>query len=454
MTGKELILKVLKHEETERPGWLPLAGVHAGKLKGYDATQVYTDADKLFEALMEVNKIYTPDGLLLLFDLQLEAEILGCTIKWEVNGPPSVRSHPLGETLDVPTTKITKDSGRMPIVLDVTRRIKKAIGDNTALYGLFCGPYTLASHLRGTQFFRDARQNPNYVKELMDYTAELGIQMANMYMDEGVDVIVPVDPVVSQISPKHFAEFVSEPYKKIFKAIRDRKAYSSFFVCGNATHIIDLMCKTGPDSLSVDENVNLVEAKKITDQNNVAIGGNIPLTTAMLLGNQMDNMKVGIDLIDSINPAKNGKFKNFIVAPGCDMPYATPIENTVALAHSVLHTDKAREMVANYELSTIDIDVELPDYENLKKPMLEAFLLDPDACAACTYIWAVACDAKKHFGDRIDVVEYRYNNHEDIARTKKMAVAQLPSLYLNGELKYSSIIPNLDDLIKEIEEVL
>ena len=100
------------------------------------------------------------------------------------------------------------------------------------------------------------------------------------------------------------------------------------------------------------------------------------------------------------------------------------------------------------------MDVDLPDYEHLEKPLLEAFLLDPDACAACTYMWASACDMKKHFGDKIDVVEYRYNNIPDISRTRKMAVAQLPSLYLNGKMIYSSIIPNPEDLIKQIEEVL
>lgn len=100
------------------------------------------------------------------------------------------------------------------------------------------------------------------------------------------------------------------------------------------------------------------------------------------------------------------------------------------------------------------MDVELPDYTQLKKPLLEAFTLDSTACAACTYMWGVAQEAKKHFGDAIDVVEYRYNTVENIARIKKTGVAQLPSLYLNGQLKYSSIIPHLDDLIREIEEVL
>lgn len=42
------------------------------------------------------------------------------------------------------------------------------------------------------------------------------------------------------------------------------------------------------------------------------------------------------------------------------MPYASPVENAIALSQAVLHTDKAREMVANYELSSMDVDVELP----------------------------------------------------------------------------------------------
>ena len=33
------------------------------------------------------------------------------------------------------------------------KRVKKEIGDDVALYGLICGPFTLASHLRGTDIF-------------------------------------------------------------------------------------------------------------------------------------------------------------------------------------------------------------------------------------------------------------------------------------------------------------
>ena len=76
--GKELLLKVLRHEETNEVPWVPFAGVHAGKLKGYTASEVLKEPDKLFESLMEVKKLYNPDGMPIVFDLQVEAEILGC----------------------------------------------------------------------------------------------------------------------------------------------------------------------------------------------------------------------------------------------------------------------------------------------------------------------------------------------------------------------------------------
>ena len=39
MTGRDLVLRALRHEKTERAPWVPFAGVHAGKLKGYSATE-------------------------------------------------------------------------------------------------------------------------------------------------------------------------------------------------------------------------------------------------------------------------------------------------------------------------------------------------------------------------------------------------------------------------------
>ncbi|MEG0495671.1 MAG: uroporphyrinogen decarboxylase family protein, partial [Eubacterium sp.] len=436
--SKELIFKALNHEVLTEVPWVPFTGVHAGFLKGYTAREVLTDGDKLFESLMEVYKLYTPDGMPVIFDLQIEAEILGCELLWAEDNPPSVMSHPFAGTLKVPCKcKIPKKTdGRIPMVLDVMRRMKEAVGEDTALYGLVCGPVTLASHIRGSEFFMDIIMYPDYVKELVDFCVEVCNAMSNYYIEAGMDIIALVDPIISQISPKSIEELFLEPFKAAFDYIKAKGAKSCFFVCGDATIQMDVMCRTNPDGISIDENVNIIEAKKVTDQYNITMGGNIPLTTTMLFGTQQDNMKYIVDLLDNID------HQNLIISPGCDMPYNIPIENTIACVQAIKHTDDVREMIKNYEAVDTMEDVELPDYDNLDRPLIEVFTLDAATCAACTYMVKSAMLAKEEFGDKVDVVEYKYTVKKDIARTKKMGVEHLPSIYINGKLQWSSIIPS------------
>lgn len=448
VTGKERIYAVLQGKETDKTPWVPFAGVHSGKLKGYSAKEVSQSADKLFESLLEVNRIYKPDGQPVMFDLQIEAEIMGCDLVWAEDAPPTVSSHPLAETPEIPDHIPGPEEGRLAMEIDVMQRMKAAVGDQSALYGLMCGPFTLASHLRGTNIFMDMILDPDYVHRLLSYTTDVAIRLSEYFIDAGMDVIAAVDPLISQISPDHFSEFMHAPFSRLFDAIRARGAYSSFFVCGNATMNIEPMCKTGPDSLSVDENVSLADAKKVTDSYDVVIGGNIPLTSVMLFGNQQDNMKSTVDLIDSVTPGR------LIIAPGCDMPYDIPVENTIAIEQAVHETDSVRDMVKNYESAGLEFTGELPDYAHLERPLIEVFTLDSATCAACTYMMATALDAKEHFGDAIDVIEYKYTSPENIARCGAMGVKQLPSIYINGELTYSSLIPSRDELAAQISKYL
>jgi uroporphyrinogen decarboxylase len=261
-----------------------------------------------------------------------------------------------------------------------------------------------------------------------------------------MDVIAIVDPLVSQISVNHFTQFLHEPFTDLFSHIRENGAFSSFFVCGDATRNIEPMCKTNPDSISVDENVDIVSAKAITERYNIAIGGNIPLTSVMLHGTQQDNMKYVVEMQDRI-----GANRNFIVAPGCDMPYAVPVENVIGAAQAVLQREDTRKMIENYTSATFDIEVALPDYANLQRPLVEVFTLDSATCAACTYMMAAADIAKAHFGEAIDLFEYKFTEKVNIARCIKMGVKNLPSIYINGKLAFSSLIPSREELQTAIE---
>ena len=79
-------------------------------------------------------------------------------------------------------------------------------------------------------------------------------------------------------------------------------------------------------------------------------------------------------------------------------------------------------MIENYTAVVDDIDVEIPDYANLDKVLIELFTLDPDQCAACTYMVNSVEDIYDEIKDIADYKVYRYYIREDIARTRKMAL--------------------------------
>lgn len=447
-SGRDLLLATMQHENTMRVPWVPFAGIHSGKLAGYKGIEIFKDGHKLLESLLAVHEVYKPDGQPVMFDLQVEAEILGCQLLWSENAPPSVASHPLAGTLEVPTHLPEKSQGRLPLILEVMQKFKGEVGDNTALFGLVTGPFTLASHLRGTDIFLDFVDHEDFLFDLLRYTTQVCKRMTDFYIDAGMDVLAIVDPLVSQISPRHFEHLLSKHLTELFAYIRQSGTSSSFFVCGDATKNIEVMCRTAPDCIAIDENINMAKAKRITDQYNIALSGNIPLTRHMLLGAPEDNMKYVLELLDTLS------HRNLIISPGCDMPYDVPIENAVSVMQALHDPDKARAMLVDYQAAEISTNVQLPDYDKLTRPLLEVFTIDSETCPACGYMVSAAKRAVQELDGKVDLVEYKITKPENISRLKKMGIKNLPCMVINGQVKYSSVIPNNRELLESIQRVM
>ncbi len=447
MNGKQLIMEVLKGNKVERCPWVPYTGSQIANLKGYTAQEMFQNADKLYECCIEAETQYKPDGMTPMFDLQVEAEILGCELAWYDNTPPTVCSHILADEFVIPTKKIAKTDGRLPLILDVMKRFKAAKPD-IAMYGLVCGPFTLASHLRGTNIFMDMYDNEDSVKALVNYCAEVVQDVAEYYIEAGCDIIAAVDPLVSQISPDMFETFLTEPYTKFFNFVRSKGAPSSFFVCGDATKNITPMCETHPDCIAIDENVSIVDAKKITDSYGITISGNLQLTITMLLGTQQDNQKEALELMDKMGTER------FILAPGCDVPFDAPAANLVGVGEAVRNPEVVRKALESYVAVENLPEIEMPDYDSLDYVLLEAVTIDSKTCAACGYMVAAAEAAAKEYGDKVKVVERSIMFPESLSFMKKVGLTNLPSLLVHGEVRHVSLIPPVEKLKEEIDEVL
>ena len=450
MDGLELIKAAMHRQEVARTPWVPFVGAHAGKLLGVDAETYFKSEQHIVDGAALAIKKYKPDGIPVTFDLQIEAEVLGCQIKWSKDNPPAVVSHPLADgSLTLEDLKVPcRCKGRIATVMNAAVKIKENNPD-VALYGLITGPFTLALHLMGTDIFMKLFEDPDYVGKVMDYCTQVGKAMSDYYIEAGCDVIAVVDPMVSQIDPLSFEMFVGPYCKEVFKHIRDCGALSSFFVCGNATQNIEAMCKCEPDNISIDENIPLDFLKEQCDKYNISFGGNMKLTSVLLIGTPEESKFEALACMDI------GGKKGFILAPGCDLPMDTPVENLEAVAEIVHDTYQQDVLRAKGQVAK---NVELLDLKNYfvnEKVKIDIITLDSASCAPCQYmVQAVKLAVEEIDSKNVEYVEHKIKNEEGIQMMMSLGVRNLPTICIDGKVEFISIIPPKTELVKCIKKHL
>ncbi|MCX7826053.1 MAG: uroporphyrinogen decarboxylase family protein [Verrucomicrobiae bacterium] len=448
MNRRDLLLKALRNEPTPRPAWVPFVGVHGAKLIGKTARDYLRSSELIVAGLRRANELYLPDGLPVVFDLQLEAEVLGCELGWSDQTPPSVRSHPLEQGRSLASLPVFDASkGRFPMVMDALRALKKEIGNDVAIYGLLCGPFTLALHLMGNDIFLQMFDHPDYVKGVIGFCASVAQKVAQAYLDNGADVIAVVDPMTSQISPEHFDLFVTPAVNQTFDFVRDRKALSSLFVCGDATRNLEAMCRTDCDNISIDENIALERIRDYTRGRNKSFGGNLKLTSVLLLGDEEDAQ------LDAIRCIDVGGGCGFVLAPGCALPFNTPEKNLAAVA-TMVHDGYRREVARRTIIAKAAehaAEAPLPDYAAEPHVTIDVITLDSASCAPCQYMMEAVYRATKRLSQPVIVKEHRITSREGISTMTRLGVKNIPTICLDGAVAFSSIIPDQNTLVAAIE---
>ena len=446
MTGREIIRKSFRLESVPRIPWIPFVGIHGGDLIGVSSEEYLRSSDNIVKGIDKAVELYKPDGIPVTFDLQIEAEALGCLMAWSDQNPPAVISHPLSGDKTLNDLKIPgPGDGRIGIIIEAARKIRDKHPD-LALYGLVTGPFTLALHLVGTDIFLKMFEDEQGVKELMDFTKEVGKAMSRYLFEAGCDVIAVVDPMTSQIGPDQFRQFITTPVTDIFAYIKKNKGLSSFFVCGYAQQNIEAMCECKPDNISIDENIPLDWVRDICLDRNISFGGNLKLTVVLLMGSPEDCQKHALECMEL------GGTKGYILAPGCDLPLKTPVDNLKAIA-SVVHDSYTRDVVRAMEKKPEEFLLpDMKDYGKADKVIVDVITLDSESCAPCQYMVESVRRVAPEFEGIVEWREHSIKKLDAVNFMSALMVKNIPTICIDGKIAFVSKIPPKHELIRAIQE--
>jgi uroporphyrinogen decarboxylase len=445
MTGKDLIIKAFHLEEVERVPWVPFVGIHGARLLDVPGDEYLRSAGLISRGASQAVQLYQPDGLPVTFDLQIEAEALGCQLAWSPENPPAVVSHPLSEGKNLADLSVPgKEEARIKMVLEAAGNIRKA-HPGLALYGLVTGPFTLALHLMGTDIFLKMFEDEIHVKEVLDFTKCVAMAMAGYYLEAGCDIIAVVDPMTSQIGPDQFSQFITAPVTQLFEHIRSKGGLGSFFVCGYAQQNIEVMCDCQPDNVSIDENIPLDYVRDICLDRGISFGGNLKLTVVLLMGGPEDCQEHALEAMEM------GGRKGFILAPGCDLPMATPEENLAAITELV-HDPYKQDVVRAMERNKMDLILpDMKDYGQADRVVVDIITLDSESCAPCQYMVEAVKRVVPEFEGIVEWREHSIKQLDAVSFMSALMVKNLPTICIDGKIVFVSKIPPRHELIAAIQ---
>jgi len=189
--SREVVKDLLQGIAPPRPLFLPIVFSHGARIENLLLPAFLANPTKITNALRQIRSHLRSDGVTCYFDPFLELEALGGVLDWDECGRPSVRwpTNPhrgeLPEGLCSPDELPTR--GRVPVAVEVIRRMKSLLRDECVLFAGITGPFTLAARLEQLDGNSLAEIKPS--NEAVEFASSAIAPIATAFLEAGANMI-------------------------------------------------------------------------------------------------------------------------------------------------------------------------------------------------------------------------------------------------------------------------
>ena len=300
----------------------PMIGL---KVKDY-----YFSSQKMLELEQYIYDTFHSDGAGLSTTLRGMAEAMGSKIRYFDHNIAQLEEPALASLDEVDKAKLVDvdRDGRLPIILEGLRMVKKELGDKVPVSGTVTGPFTIAAMVVGTEkLLIGMIKKPDKVKQLMEVITENNERYIARMLEMGVGVGF-ADPVstTSLLRVKQYKEFSLPYFQHNVDFIKKNGGGCGLHICGGSRKLWETLNETGIGCFGLDNIEDLEEAKEVLGPH-MAIQGNVPPVDVIRLGTPQDVLRSSKECIRKAWDSPNG----FTLTSGCQTPMDTPAENLQAL---------------------------------------------------------------------------------------------------------------------------
>lgn len=317
---KEISKKFCLNNNRSEPRFAPLICSFAAKLQQISVKNMLTNSTKLANSLLNAQKLFGYDAIFCIVDATLEAEACGCDIIWETEDEmPRVGSHPLGEGrgLSQPPLSDIEGRGRIPVVIEATKRLKMVMGNRVDIIGVLTGPLTLSGHLYGDLFVDRLKNDFSEVYEVVRYANTIAIRLCKAYCERKVDGILIYDRMISELPPE-LLKVVRPFYRTLINVANYYNVYVLIFAGLPSPETISYLFEFDANGIIISGKTDIDHLADMAGEKGKCLGWGVP--NAVLSGS--------IELLrTTLLTAVPKRRKGLFLTTDGPVPYDTPVEN-------------------------------------------------------------------------------------------------------------------------------
>lgn len=310
---------------------MPVLSFPAIQLLGVSVEELIRDSDVQARGMRAVAERAPSAASVSLMDLSVEAECFGAAIRFSDSEVPTVTGSVIGSLEDAETLKVPPvGAGRTQIYIDAIRKACVAIADRPVLAGVI-GPYSLAGRLMDvTEIMYACYDEPETVHAVLEKATEFLIAYCKAYRDAGANGVVMAEPLAGLLTPALSAEFSCAYVRRIVEAVQTDEFIVVYHNCGNATiAMIDEILGTGASAFHFGNAISMAEMLPRIPADKVCMG-NVDPASQFRNGTPESIREATLSLLREC-----GKYPNYVISSGCDIPPASKWENIDAFFAAV-----------------------------------------------------------------------------------------------------------------------
>jgi uroporphyrinogen-III decarboxylase len=211
---RQILRAILQRQTPARPLFVPIAFALASRIENLPLRSFLANPTKISNALQQVRGPLRADAVSCYFDPLLEVEALGAEIEWSLdprdyptaNWPSGAFVGQLPAGLTQPEDLLGK--GRIPIALEVIRRLRAQFREESLLMVGVSGPFTLATRLMSVYGARTIIR-ADIPDPALELAAAAVAQITKAFAEAGAHLIFVRENSAPTVDTRSLGEWVS-----------------------------------------------------------------------------------------------------------------------------------------------------------------------------------------------------------------------------------------------------